>query len=186
MQNRYAPTGIDRLDAEKLTETLQDRLYALIDLGMTLKHIHWNVVGPGFIAVHEMLDDQAARIRAMADDVAERISTMGGIANGLAGGLTSTRSWDDYALGRGVVPAHLGALDRLYDGVIAGHRAALTVSSEIDPITEDILISQTRTLELFQWLVRAHLENTSGEIPTEGAESQLAAAAAAATANHLS
>lgn len=185
MQNRYSPSGIDRSEAEKLTESLQERLYALIDLGLTLKHIHWNVVGPGFIAVHEMLDDQVEKVRLMSDEVAERISTMGGIANGLPGGLTSGRAWDDYELGRGIVPAHLGALDRLYDGVISGHRDALAMTGQIDPITEDLLISQTRTLELFQWFVRAHLENTSGEIPTTDADSQLDAAAAAATADHL-
>lgn len=185
MQNRYAPSGIDRSDAEKLTETMQERLYALIDLGMTLKHIHWNVVGPGFIAVHEMLDDQVAKVRVMADEVAERISTLGGIANGLPGGLTSGRSWDDYQLGRGVVAAHLGALDQMYEGVISGHREALSMSGDIDPITEDMFIAQTRTLELFQWFVRAHLENTSGELSTADADSQLDAAAAAATADHL-
>lgn len=185
MQNRYAPSGIDTSDAEKLTEMMQERLYALIDLGMTLKHIHWNVVGPGFIAVHEMLDDQVAKVRVMADEVAERISTLGGIANGLPGGLTTGRSWDDYALGRGVVPAHLGALDQMYEGVISGHRDALTMAGDIDPITEDILVGQTGTLELYQWFVRAHLENTSGELPSMNGDSQLDAAAAAATADHL-
>lgn len=185
MQNRYTPSGIDQPDAAKLTEALQERLYALIDLGLTLKHIHWNVVGPGFIGVHEMLDDQVAAVRTMADEAAERIATMGGIPNGLPGGLTSSRSWEDYELGRGVVPAHLGALELLYDGVIAGHRDALAMSADIDPITEDMLVAQTRSLELFQWFVRAHLENTSGELPTTDAESQLDAAAAAATADHL-
>lgn len=185
MQHRYSPAGIDRADAEKLTETLQERLHALIDLGLTLKHVHWNVVGPGFIAVHEMLDEHVDAVRAMADEIAERIATLGGIPNGLTGVLAAARTWDDYALGRGVVPAHLGALDSLYDGVVAGHRNAMSVSSSIDPITEDILISQTRGLEKLQWFVRAHLENTSGELPTADAESQLDAAAAAATADHL-
>jgi len=121
----------------------------------------------------------------MADDLAERIATLGGIPNGLPGGLTENRSWDDYALGRGVVPAHLGALDLVYDGIIRSHREAIATSADIDPMTEDMLIEQTRKLEMFQWFVRAHLENTSGELPTSGAESELDAAAAAATAEHL-
>jgi starvation-inducible DNA-binding protein len=185
MQNRYAPAGLGTDDAATLTELLQERLYSLVDLALTLKHVHWNVVGPGFIAVHEMLDDHVAEVRTMSDDLAERIATLGGIPNGLPGGLTTHRSWDDYALGRGVVPAHLGALDKVYDGVIGSHREAIAAAAEIDPITEDMLIAQTGSLEMFQWFVRAHLENTSGGLPTADADTELDAAAAAATADHL-
>jgi starvation-inducible DNA-binding protein len=185
VQHRYSPAGLDAGEAEKITEILQERLYSMVDLGLTLKHVHWNVVGPGFVAVHEMLDEHVADVRLMSDDLAERIATLGGIPNGLPGGLTENRAWDDYALGRAVVPAHLGALDKVYDGVIRSHREAVATASDIDPITEDMLIEQTRKLEMFQWFVRAHLENTSGELPTVGEESELDAAAAAATAEHL-
>ncbi len=185
MQNRYAPAGLGSDAAEQITDMLQGRLDSLIDLGLTLKHVHWNVVGPGFIAVHEMLDEHVADVREMSDELAERIATVGGIPNGLPGGLTGRRTWDDYALGRAVVPAHLGALDRVYDGIIGSHREAIAAAADIDPITEDMLIAQTAKLELFQWFVRAHLQNTSGELPTADATSELDAAAAAATAEHL-
>jgi starvation-inducible DNA-binding protein len=185
MQHRYAPAGISTADAEHLTELLQERLYSLVDLTLTLKHVHWNVVGPGFIAVHEMLDEHVASVRAMSDELAERIATLGGIPNGLPGGLTRNRGWDDYSLGRGVVHAHLGALDMVYDGVIGGHRSAIKAAADIDPITEDLLIEQTRGLEMIQWFVRAHLQDTSGRLPTSEADSELDAAAAAATADHL-
>ena len=40
----HAP-GLDESAAEKVRITLQERLTALSDLALTLKHIHWNVVG---------------------------------------------------------------------------------------------------------------------------------------------
>lgn len=179
----YAPSGLDEGTATKVGDLLQDRLNSLVDLGLTLKHVHWNVVGPGFIAVHEMLDGHVADVRRMSDEVAERIATLGGIPNGLPGHLTEHRRWNDYALGRAVVEAHLGALDLVYDGVLADHRAAIGETAEMDPVTEDMLIAQTGVLELQQWFIRAHLANTSGELSTAGAEDELDAAAQAATAD---
>ena len=35
-------------------QLLQKRLSAYNDLHLTLKHLHWNVVGPNFIGVHEI------------------------------------------------------------------------------------------------------------------------------------
>ena len=185
MRPNFAPAGLSHDDAAAMIELLQERLYGLLDLGLTLKHVHWNVVGPGFIGVHEMLDDHVEAVRLMADEAAERIATLGGIPNGLAGGLTRSRDWDDYALGRAVVAAHLGALDKVYDGVIGDHRAAIEESDEVDPVTNDMLIAQTTKLELFQWFVRAHIENTSGELPTSATQTELDAAVAAATADPL-
>jgi starvation-inducible DNA-binding protein len=40
--------------------------------------VHWNVVGPNFIAVYIMLDPQVGAVRAMVDDIAERIAILGG------------------------------------------------------------------------------------------------------------
>lgn len=181
----FQPSGVSPETAEALIEKLQDRLNATLDLSLVLKHIHWNVVGPGFIAVHEMLDDQVEGARDAADEIAERIATLGGVPNGLPGYLTENRDWDDYALGRAVVPAHLAALDKVYDGVIGDHRKIAEWAADNDPVTEDMLIAQTGKLELYQWFVRAHIVNTSGELMSGDAETELDAAAAAATASAL-
>lgn len=181
----FSPSGISQETSSELIEKLQDRLVALVDLGLVLKHIHWNVVGPGFMSVHEMLDDHVVGVREMSDQVAERIATLGGVPNGLPGHLTKTRDWDDYSIGRATVPAHLGALDKVYDGVVGDHRGAISFAADRDPVTEDLLVSQAATLELYQWFVRAHVENTSGELMHAGATSELDAAAQAATASAL-
>src|SRR6187455_1358091 len=49
---------LSQKDGAKVADELQRRLVSLADLALTLKHIHWNVVGPNFIAVHQMLDPQ--------------------------------------------------------------------------------------------------------------------------------
>src|SRR5436190_10175146 len=96
----YTVPGMSSDDAAHVVELLQDRLNALNDLALTLKHVHWNVVGPNFIAVHTMIDPQVEAVRAMADTTAERIATLGGSPKGTPGAIVDQRSWDDYSIGR--------------------------------------------------------------------------------------
>ncbi|MER5884850.1 DNA starvation/stationary phase protection protein [Streptomyces sp. NPDC001941] len=173
---RYTVPGIAVEDAGTVIDLLQERLHALNDLHLTLKHVHWNVVGPHFIAVHEMVDPQVDRVRLMADDVAERIAALGGVATGTPGALVSARGWDDYSVGRADAIAHLGALDLVYTGLIESLRTAIKTVGEIDPATEDLLIGQLRDLEQFQWFVRAHLETAGGTLSTADASSEAEAA----------
>jgi starvation-inducible DNA-binding protein len=54
----YTVPGMTKGDANEVIGLLQDRPNALNELALTLKHVHWNVVGPNVIGVHTMLDPQ--------------------------------------------------------------------------------------------------------------------------------
>src|ERR1700712_3188524 len=172
----FLPAGLDRKTSEELVGILQARLVSLLDLGLTIKHIHWNVVGPHFIGVHTMLDPQAAAVNVLIDQTAERITTLGGSPDGRPGSLVKQRSWDDYSLERDLVDAHLAALDLVYVGVISSHRDAIGATEEIDPVTQDLLIEQTAVLEQFHWFVRAHLEDAGGHLADRGDSTEKGAA----------
>lgn len=173
---RYTIPGISLSDGQRLVEILQERLHAMNDLQLTLKHVHWNVVGRNFIGVHEMIDPQVETVRGFADDIAERIAALGGSPVGTPGRIASDRTWSDYNLGRASTAEHLAALNLVYDGVITDNRKAVTLTGEIDPMTEDLLTGQTRDLEQFQWFVRAHLEDDAGALASAGASSEQDAA----------
>ena len=173
----YTVPGLALKDGHRVADILQGRLHALNDLQLTLKHAHWNVVGPGFIGVHEMLDPQIETVRAMVDVVAERIATLGVSPDGTPGALVSARTWDDYSLGRASTLEHLAALDLVYDGVVTDHRAAIETVGELDPVSEDMLIGQVAELELFQWFMRSFLTTTDGDLSHAGASREAAAAA---------
>ena len=68
----FTVPGVKATSAQSAICLLQDRLNALNDLALTLKHVHWNVLGPQFIAVHTMLDPQVDAVRLMVDTTAER------------------------------------------------------------------------------------------------------------------
>jgi starvation-inducible DNA-binding protein len=173
---KFTVPGMEDGDARTVIALLQERLNALTDLHLTLKHVHWNVVGPNFIAVHLMLDPQVDAVRLMADATAERIATLGGSPVGTPGALVAQRSWDDYSIGRDDAIAHLGALDVVYTGVIEAHRNAIDATEEPDPVTQDLLIAQSAELEQFHWFVRAHLENSAGSLSTGSSTSEAGAA----------
>ncbi|MCD2112297.1 Dps family protein [Rhodococcus sp. C26F] len=175
----YTVPGLSDADGSRTAQILQERLSAYNDLHLTLKHIHWNVVGPNFIGVHEMIDPQVELVRGYADEVAERIAALGASPKGTPGAIEKNRTWDDYSVGRDTAQAHLAALDLVYDGIITDNRKAIDEVGKLDPITEDVLIGQTGQLEKFQWFVRAHLENAAGTLPNADAQTEKDAAESA-------
>jgi starvation-inducible DNA-binding protein len=172
----YTVPGMKSDSAERVIKLLQDRLNSLNDLALTLKHVHWNVTGPNFIAVHTMLDPQVDAVRAMVDETAERIATLGGSPCGTPGVLVAQRDWDDYSIGRGGTLEHLGALDVVYAGIIEAHRRAIDATEDLDLVTQDMLIGQSGQLEQFHWFVRAHLEAPDGSLATGNASTEKTAA----------
>ncbi|HEY3338757.1 MAG TPA: DNA starvation/stationary phase protection protein [Propionicimonas sp.] len=165
-RSRFTLPGLSTDEGKKVVEILQERLACYNDLHLTLKHVHWNVVGPHFIGVHEMIDPQVDLVREFADQVAERIAALGASPKGTPGSIIALRSWEDYPLGRDIVENHLHELDKVYDGVVESNRKAMEDLEELDLVTQDMLIDHTAELEKFQWFVRAHLESASGTIPT--------------------
>ncbi len=179
MGSKFTIPGLTEKQGRALADLLQKQLSTYNDLHLTLKHVHWNVVGPNFIGVHEMIDPQVELVRGYADDVAERIATLGQSPQGTPGAIIKDRTWDDYSVGRDTVQAHLAALDLVYDGVIEDVRKGIATTEELDPVTQDLLIGQAAELEKFQWFVRAHLENAGGSLTHEGASTEKQAARAA-------
>lgn len=171
--------GLSEKNGREVAELLQKLLSTYNDLHLTLKHVHWNVVGPNFIGVHEMIDPQVDLVRGYADDVAERIAALGLSPQGTPGAILNDRTWDDYSVGRDTVQAHLAALDLVYTGVIEDARKAIGRLDELDLVSQDLVIGQVGELEKFQWFVRAHLESAGGQLVNAGAVSEKGAAKAA-------
>lgn len=172
----FTVPGMSSKDGAEVAELLQKALSRYNDLHLTLKHVHWNVVGPNFIGVHEMIDPQVELVRGYADEVAERIAALGTSPQGTPGAIINDRTWDDYSVGRDAVQAHLAALDLVYTGVIEDTRKGIDRLEELDLVSQDMLISHAGELEKFQWFVRAHLENSGGRLVSEGATTERSAA----------
>src|SRR5947209_18450253 len=76
--------GLSEATRVKAVELLIARLADCIDLQTQTKHAHWNVKGPNFIALHEVLDKINEEVEDYVDDIAERTVQLGGVAEGTA------------------------------------------------------------------------------------------------------
>jgi starvation-inducible DNA-binding protein len=176
---QFTVPGMSNKEGAEVAELLQRALSRYNDLHLTLKHVHWNVVGPNFIGVHEMIDPQVELVRGYADEVAERIAALGKSPKGTPGAIVGDRTWDDYSVDRDTVLAHLAALDLVYTGVIEDTRKGIDRLEDLDLVSQDMMIGHAGELEKFQWFVRAHLENSGGQLANKGATTEKTAASRA-------
>lgn len=150
--------GLDEAVSEKAIAILQSRLSHEQEAALVLKHAHWNVTGPNFIAVHEMLDPQVEAVLAMADETAERIATMGGTPDGRADAVIRYRTWKPFAVeGRQSTETYLNALIEYYDAFISEDRTAIAELDDLDLVSSNIIQGHVQELEKFQWFMRSHL-----------------------------
>lgn len=154
----YTNPGLDEETSEKIITILQKRLSNEQEAALVLKHAHWNLVGPNFIAVHEMLDPEVDSVLNQADETAERISQLGGSPMGRADDVVANRTWDKFELtGRKSVEEYLKALIAYYEQFIAADREAIKQLDELDVISSNIVQDHVQDLEKFLWFMRAHL-----------------------------
>lgn len=73
---------ISASDREKLVDLLNQSLANTADLVSQVKQAHWNVKGMNFWQLHELFDSVYAALEEYVDTVAERVTTLGGQADG--------------------------------------------------------------------------------------------------------
>jgi len=140
-------------------ELLQARLADAVDLATQVKQAHWNVKGPNFIGLHELFDKVADEVRAHTDEIAERITTLGGTAEGTARIAAARSKLKEYPLDISDGPDHVEALSAAPAGFGKSARRAIDEASEMgDQDTADIFTEVSRGIDKQLWLVEAHIQ----------------------------
>jgi starvation-inducible DNA-binding protein len=140
-------------------ELLNARLADGIDLALLTKQAHWNIKGPQFIALHEMIDGFRDEIDEHTDTMAERVVQLGGTALGTTQAVAEASTLTAYPTDIYTSKDHLAALIERYGKAANLVRKAIDQASEVgDADTADIFTAYSRALDKSLWFLEAHVQ----------------------------
>lgn len=93
-----------------VTTLIQGRLSDMLDLSAQLKQAHWNVKGMAFHQLHSLFDALFSDVESHVDLLAERLVTLGGIADGRVQSTSNNSTLESYPLGAASGEEHLRAI----------------------------------------------------------------------------
>lgn len=154
-----------------LTEEQRSGSIAVLDQALSnamlllikTKKVHWDIVGPQFLTLHKLLDEQYVKLTEFVDSIAERVRALGGYPVGTAAGFIRTASLKESP---GEVTAATAAIAMLLDdheSVIRNLRNAADQCDEThgDRGTSDFLVAQLQAHEEMAWMLRSFIEGSA-------------------------
>jgi starvation-inducible DNA-binding protein len=155
------PTKNDLPEATRggVIALLNARLADCIDLQTQVKHAHWNVKGPSFIALHELFDKINEAVEDYVDEIAERAVQLGGAAEGTARIAASRSTLPEYSTKAVDGRSHVEALSTALACFGKGARKAIDAANELGDLdTADLFTEVSRGIDKWLWFVEAHLQ----------------------------
>jgi starvation-inducible DNA-binding protein len=160
-QNKTFRTSVNLKEntRQEIIQILNARLADTLDLKLQTKHAHWNVKGSDFIQLHELFDEVATHLEAHSDLIAERITALGGVANGTTRQAAAASSIPEYDLNAVDGLAHVAALVERLAKLTNQARTDIDRADELDDKgTSDLLTQIVRDADKDLWFLEAHLQ----------------------------
>jgi len=157
---RTYPTsvGVPENNRQAIIALLNARLADSTDLRTQVKWAHWNVKGMHFIQLHELFDSVAAHLEEQTDLIAERVTTLGGVANGTVREAASKSGLKEADLGASDGPSMLKFLVHNVAHHANAVRTAIKESDDLeDATTADLFTQLSRELDKDLWFLEAHI-----------------------------
>jgi starvation-inducible DNA-binding protein len=151
--------GVPHEKRHALTTLLNLRLADVSDLHSQVKWAHWNVKGKDFYQLHLLFDSIAEHLEEHVDTIAERITALGGVANGTVREAAAKSSIKEADLSASDGPEMLKFLVHNVGFVANATRQAVKESEDLeDAITADLFTTMTRELDKDLWFLEAHTQ----------------------------
>lgn len=139
---------------------LNNRLADAIDLQSQIKQAHWNVKGPHFIALHELFDKISDVMLEQIDEIAERITSLGGTAEGTVAVAAKRSQLKNYPLSITAGKDHLFYLSTQLSVYGKAVRADIDGADQLgDKDSADLFTGISRDIDKYLWFIEAHLQD---------------------------
>lgn len=160
-KTRKIDIGLKEDNRQGVIDLLQPVLANLSVIYSKTRNYHWNLTGPRFHTLHLFLEEQYKALGEAADEVAERVRSIGGFPIG-----TLTEFLDKSVLTEepGVRPP----VDAMLENLLADHETIIKgLREDIDKCdddfhdtgTADFLTGLMEDHEKLAWMIRSHLED---------------------------
>lgn len=157
VQEESVATGLGDKDTVKLARYLSNALADSYVLYLKTQGVHWNVVGPMFLGLHNLTETQYQALALANDDLAERIRALGQIAP------ASFAEFEELTV-LDTSPPHSSSAEMVAtlsddnEAVARRLRKAVLAAQEIDDVyTADLLTRRIGAHEEAAWMLRAVL-----------------------------
>ncbi|MGD9689312.1 MAG: DNA starvation/stationary phase protection protein Dps [Phycisphaerales bacterium] len=142
---------------KKAIGLLQARLADALSLVLACKQAHWTTRGPGFASLHKFFDELADGVEGHADEIAERITALGGQPHGTVEAGAGQSSLKPYPLDLVQETRHLEALADRFAAFGASVRADIDRSDKLGEAgTADLFTQVSRAVDKALWMIEAH------------------------------
>lgn len=151
--------NIAATDRTKINALLNARLADSFDLQSQVKQAHWNVKGADFWQLHKLFDETAERVEEWVDLVAERITALGGYANGTIRMAAAASTLPEFPTDITDSLDYVRAVaDRLASYTNATRKAIDTADGLGDANTADLFTEISRCADTYLYFLEAHLQ----------------------------
>ena len=143
----------------EIIDLCNQQLADTADLQSQIKQAHWNVKGPEFIALHKLYDELAEVVEGYVDEIAERVTQLGGYAMGTARMAAANSRLPEFPTDATAGMDTVKELVKRFAAYGATTRAAIDEADKSgDMATADLFTEVSRGIDKGLWFLEAHLQ----------------------------
>ena len=143
----------------KVVSLLNQHVADAFDLRSQTKFAHWNVKGREFYSLHKLFDKLAGLLEGHVDQMAERVTALGGVATGTVRQAAASSHVPEFPAGVFKSMDVVAALADRYAALGRSLREAIDRADELgDKDTADLFTEVSRDVDQSLYFLEAHLQ----------------------------